>query len=91
MSGRAGAQDKIGALDAGADDYVTEPFAMDELLARLRSVLRRGEKAVRPGAAVTIGRSDIDLWVGPDGDDSARGRPARGAGNRIRPPGRRST
>ena len=49
MSGRAGAQDKIGALDAGADDYVTKPFAMDELLARLRAVLRRGD-GVRPGA-----------------------------------------
>jgi DNA-binding response OmpR family regulator len=50
LSGRTGAQDKIGALDAGADEYVTKPFAMDELLARLRSVLRRGE-AVRPGGA----------------------------------------
>jgi two-component system KDP operon response regulator KdpE len=60
LSGRTSARDKIGALDAGADDYVTKPFGMDELLARLRSVLRRGE-AVRPGATATIGRSDIDL------------------------------
>jgi two-component system KDP operon response regulator KdpE len=43
MSGRTTAQDKIGALDAGADDYVIKPFAMDELLARLRAALRRGE------------------------------------------------
>jgi two-component system KDP operon response regulator KdpE len=60
LSGRTSAEDKIGALDAGADDYVTKPFAMDELLARLRAVLRR-EETVRPGAAVTIGTCRIDL------------------------------
>jgi two-component system KDP operon response regulator KdpE len=60
LSGRTSAQDKIGALDAGADDYVTKPFAMDELLARLRSVLRR-EDGVRPGAIVAVGHCDIDL------------------------------
>src|SRR5580693_3309763 len=59
LSGRTSAQDKIGALDAGADDYVTKPFSMDELLARLRAVLRR-EEPLRP-AVVTIGRSSIDL------------------------------
>ena len=41
LSGRSGADDKIQALDAGADDYVTKPFLMDELFARLRAVLRR--------------------------------------------------
>jgi two-component system, OmpR family, KDP operon response regulator KdpE len=59
LSGRTSAQDKIGALDAGADDYVTKPFAMDELLARLRAVLRR-EEPLQP-AVVTIGHSSIDL------------------------------
>src|ERR1700760_74483 len=41
LSGRAGSGDKIGALDAGADDYVTKPFSMEELIARLRAALRR--------------------------------------------------
>ena len=42
LSGRADSTDKVQALDAGADDYVTKPFAMDELLARIRAVSRRG-------------------------------------------------
>jgi two-component system KDP operon response regulator KdpE len=41
LSGRSGSSDKVEALDAGADDYVTKPFGMDELLARLRAMLRR--------------------------------------------------
>ena len=42
LSARAAQGDKVVALDAGADDYVTKPFGMDELLARLRAALRRG-------------------------------------------------
>ncbi len=41
LSGRADSTDKVEALDAGADDYVTKPFAMEELLARMRAVERR--------------------------------------------------
>jgi two-component system, OmpR family, KDP operon response regulator KdpE len=41
LSGRADSIDKVEALDAGADDYVTKPFGMDELLARMRAVSRR--------------------------------------------------
>lgn len=41
VSGRTGSADKVDALDAGADDYVTKPFQIDELLARLRALSRR--------------------------------------------------
>ncbi len=62
LSGRTSPGDKIGALDAGADDYVTKPFAMAELLARLRAVLRRDETADQATPVVaTIGRWSIDL------------------------------
>jgi two-component system KDP operon response regulator KdpE len=60
ISGRAGPGDKIGALDAGADDYVTKPFNMDELLARLRAALRRGDRPP-DRARFSIGRCEIDL------------------------------
>jgi two-component system KDP operon response regulator KdpE len=60
LSGRGGSGDKIGALDAGADDYVTKPFAMEELLARLRALLRRD---TQPSSrhVFSIGHCSIDL------------------------------
>ncbi|HEX8004972.1 MAG TPA: response regulator [Trebonia sp.] len=62
LSGRTSPGDKIGALDVGADDYVTKPFAMAELLARLRAALRRDEPATQQASAVAaIGRWTIDL------------------------------
>ena len=52
-------REKVAALDAGADDYVTKPFGIDELLARLRAVLRRALPATEP--VVEIGELRIDL------------------------------
>ncbi|MFB0615484.1 response regulator [Streptomyces sp. AGS-58] len=45
LSARHSSDEKVEALDAGADDYVTKPFGMDELLARLRAAVRRAEPA----------------------------------------------
>jgi two-component system, OmpR family, KDP operon response regulator KdpE len=59
LSGRAGSGDKIGALDAGADDYVTKPFDMEELLARLRAALRRGDPAPA-SATFSIGAYEVN-------------------------------
>jgi two-component system, OmpR family, KDP operon response regulator KdpE len=63
LSGRSSPGDKIGALDVGADDYVTKPFAMGELLARLRAALRRDEVEVGPDRPhqATIGRWLVNL------------------------------
>jgi two-component system KDP operon response regulator KdpE len=52
-------REKVAALDAGADDYVTKPFALDELLARLRALLRRAAPATEP--VIAIGELRIDL------------------------------
>jgi two-component system KDP operon response regulator KdpE len=60
LSGRASSNDKVDALDAGADDYVTKPFSLDELLARIRAVTRRRTDH-EPTSAVTIGRYHIDF------------------------------
>ena len=53
LSVREGESDKVAALDAGADDYVTKPFGMDELLARLRAALRRAAPADEEAVVVT--------------------------------------
>jgi two-component system, OmpR family, KDP operon response regulator KdpE len=61
LSGRVDSRDKVGALDAGADDYITKPFGVDELLARIRAVTRRAQPAGAPPPVVTIGHHTIDL------------------------------
>jgi two-component system KDP operon response regulator KdpE len=52
-------EQKVAALDAGADDYVTKPFGMDELLARLRALLRRA--APPTGPVIDVGGLTVDL------------------------------
>ncbi|MFG2003938.1 response regulator [Spirillospora sp. NPDC048911] len=60
LSARQDSTDKVEALDAGADDYVTKPFGMDELLARLRAAVRRAAPA-EEAAVVTTPTFTIDL------------------------------
>ena len=52
LSARTDSMEKVEALDAGADDYVTKPFGMDEFLARLRAAVRRGTSAVETDVPV---------------------------------------
>jgi two-component system KDP operon response regulator KdpE len=61
LSVRDAQADKVAALDAGADDYVTKPFAMGELGARIRAVLRRTGQAESSPPQVRVGDLEIDL------------------------------
>jgi two-component system, OmpR family, KDP operon response regulator KdpE len=61
ISARGDERDKIRALDMGADDYLAKPFAADELLARVRAVLRRSEPDVGPSRVVRSGDVTVDL------------------------------
>jgi two-component system KDP operon response regulator KdpE len=61
LSARAREQAKIEALDAGADDYVTKPFGVGELLARVRVALRHAARAPTGEETLVLGRTSIDL------------------------------
>ena len=63
VSARRGEQDKVRALDLGADDYLTKPFGVDELLARITALLRRSRvaPAAGPGRPLMFGSVTIDL------------------------------
>lgn len=67
LTARTEVEDRVAGLDAGADDYLPKPFAFDELLARLRALVRRGGSP-RP-AAITVG----DLTVDPATHEVRRG------------------
>ena len=64
VSARGGERDKVTALNVGADDYMTKPFSIEELLARITATLRRTRPAVAPESAptvITIGDLTVDL------------------------------
>ncbi len=61
LSARTDSTDKVEALDAGADDYVTKPFGMDEFLARLRAAVRRGATAAADEPVVQTASFTVDL------------------------------
>jgi two-component system KDP operon response regulator KdpE len=61
LSARTTEADKVGALDAGADDYLTKPFGAAELLARVRAQLRRQSRAGGGAAVVEFGKMRVDL------------------------------
>ena len=60
LSARGAERDKVAALDAGADDYVTKPFGNEELLARIRVALRRKDASLAPGGILTFGPIAVD-------------------------------
>ena len=61
LSARSAENEKIRVLDAGADDYLTKPFSVGELLARLRALLRRSRLGAEDGPVVRFGEVEVDL------------------------------
>jgi DNA-binding response OmpR family regulator len=61
LTARTDESDKLVGLELGADDYVTKPFSPKELVARVRSVLRRSEAARQPSDRIRVGEVELDL------------------------------
>jgi two-component system KDP operon response regulator KdpE len=80
VSGRSGAADKVEALDAGADDYVTKPFSIEELLARIRALTRR-VTAEEAEPIIEFGNVQVDF----SSKQVIRGRDGFGGGEAIDP------
>ena len=60
LTARDGEADRVLGLELGADDYISKPFSLRELLARVRSVLRRSELAASTGQTLVLGHLEID-------------------------------
>ncbi len=61
LTAKGQVQDRITGLDAGADDYLVKPFSTDELLARVRALLRRARRTGHAPTALNLGEAQIDL------------------------------
>ena len=61
LTARSEEADRIRGLDAGGDDYVTKPFSVGELMARVRALLRRASPALRAPRRLTFGQADVDF------------------------------
>ncbi|MFF8394610.1 response regulator [Streptomyces sp. NPDC016172] len=79
LSARRASEEKVAALDAGADDYITKPFSMDELLARLRAAVRRAEDGPHPPGTTLVETDDFTI------DLLAKKATRHGSGLRLTP------
>lgn len=76
LSARRASEEKVAALDAGADDHITKPFSMDELLARLRAAVRRTEDAPLAPETVLVTTDDFTRPARQEGHPRGPRRPA---------------